>query len=129
MEPDQNDLSGRIIGAAIKVHEILGPGFLEAIYEEALCIELKCQGMGYERQLPVRLTYRDQAIGEHRLDLLVEGKVVVELKAVVALDPIYFAIVRSYLKATGQELALLLNFATPTLSIKRVGREWHSRSH
>jgi GxxExxY protein len=129
MEPDQNDLSGRIIGAAIKVHETLGPGFLEAIYEEALCIELKCQGMSYERQLPVKLTYRDQAIGEHRLDLLVEGKVVVELKTVVAFDPIHFAIARSYLKATGQELALLLNFSTPTLSIKRVGREWHSRSH
>jgi len=129
MEAEQSDLSGRIIGAAIRVHEALGPGFLEAIYEEALCIEFAAIRMNYQRQYPVRLLYRDRPIGEHRLDLLVEGKVVVELKAVVDFEPIHFAITRSYLKATGCELGLLLNFAAPTLAIKRVGREWHSRSH
>jgi GxxExxY protein len=129
METDQSDLSGKIIGGAIQVHQALGPGFLEAIYEEALCIELNAIGLKFERQFPVKLTYRAKPIGEHRLDLLVEGRVVVELKTVVEFDPIHFAITRSYLKATGCELALLLNFAAPTLSIKRVGREWHSRSH
>jgi GxxExxY protein len=129
MESSQADLSGRIIGAAIRVHQELGPGFLEAIYEEALGIELDEIGLRYERQLPVKITYREKPVGEHRLDLLVEGKVVVELKAVVDFDPIHFAVTRSYLKATGCELGLLLNFATPALSIKRVGREWHSRSH
>ncbi len=129
METEQSDLSGKIIGAAIRVHEALGPGFLEAIYEEALCIEFEMIGLRFVRQFPIKLGYRDRQIGEHRLDLLVEGKVVVELKAVVEFDPIHFAVTRSYLKATGCELGLLLNFATPTLSIKRVGREWHSRSH
>ena len=129
MEANQSDLSGRIIGAAIRVHEELGPGYLEAIYEEALCIELEALGLKFERQFPVRLSYRAKPIGEHRLDLLVAGQVVVELKAVVEFDPVHFAIVRSYLKATGCELGLLLNFAAPTLGIKRVGREWHSRCH
>jgi GxxExxY protein len=129
MESNQSDLSGQIIGAAIRVHESLGPGFLEAIYEEALCIEFGEIGLKYVRQFPVKLSYRERPIGEHRLDLLVEGKIVVELKAVFDFDPIHFAIMRSYLKATGCDLGLLLNFATPTLAIKRVGREWHSRSH
>lgn len=129
MEANQTDLSGQIIGAAIRVHETLGPGFLEAIYEEALCIELEAMGLKYARQFPVKLIYRDKPIGEHRLDLLVEGKIVVELKAVVDFEPIHFAITRSYLKATGCEVGLLLNFAAPVVAIKRVGREWHSRSH
>jgi len=129
MESNQSDLSGQIIGAAIRVYEALGPGFLKAVYEEALCIELEAAGLKYSRQFPVSITYRDRPVGEHRLDLLVEGQVVVELKAVVDFDPIHYAITRSYLKATGCELGLLLNFATPVLSIKRVGREWHSRSH
>jgi GxxExxY protein len=122
-------LSGRIIGAAIQVHRELGPGFLEAIYEAALCIELDAVGLRYERQVPVTIAYRERPVGEHRLDLLVQDSVVVELKAVVEFDPIHFAITRSYLKATGRELGLLLNFAAPALMVKRVGREWHSRSH
>lgn len=129
METKQTDLSGRIIGAAIRVHEALGPGFLEAIYEEALCVEFEAIGLRFVRQFPVKLTYRDKLIGEHRLDLLVERTVVVELKAVVDFDPIHYAITRSYLKATGCELGLLFNFTSPTLAIKRVGREWFSRSH
>jgi GxxExxY protein len=129
METNHTDLSGKIIGAAIRVHQELGPGFLEAIYEEALCIELAAIGLKFVRQFPVKISYRDRPVGEHRLDLLVEASVVVELKTVVEFDPIHFAIARSYLKATGCELGLLLNFAAPVLGVKRVGREWHSRSH
>lgn len=128
MEPTESELSGKIIGAAIRVHEALGPGFLEAIYEEALCLELDAIGLSFDRQFPVNVMYRDKAVGMHRLDLLVEHEVVVELKAVTGFEPVHFAITRSYLKATGCQLGLLLNFASPTLSIKRVGREWHSRS-
>jgi len=128
MESNQSDLTGEIIGAAIRVHQELGPGFLESVYEEALCIELTEARLAFARQWPVKLMYRQKPVGEHRLDLLVEGKIVVELKTAVAFDPIHFAIVRSYLKATACELGLLLNFAAPTLAIKRVGREWHSRS-
>ncbi len=127
MNKPDSDLSGRIIGAAIRVHETLGPEFLESVYEEALCIELGEQGIKFQRQLPRVILYRDRAVGEHRLDLLVEKQVVVELKAIAAFDPIHFATVRSYLKVTNCELGLLLNFATTTLQVKRIGREWHGR--
>jgi GxxExxY protein len=76
----------------------------------------------------VPLTYRGRKIGQHRLDLLIEREVVAELKAVLGFDPIHFAVMRSYLKATGCSLGLLLNFAAPTLQVKRVGREWQSKS-
>ncbi len=128
MNQVEPDLSGRIIGAAIRVHTELGPGFLESIYEEALCFELKSLFLKFQRQLMVPVTYRDNRVGEHRLDLLVEGSVVVELKTVTDFDPIHFATVRSYLKAVNCPLGLLLNFASPTLQVKRVGREWHSRA-
>ncbi len=117
--PDR-DLTARIIQAAIAVHTTLGPGFLESIYEEALCIELDFQGIPYDRQMSIRLTYRQKSIGNHRLDLLVAKRVVVELKAAKELEPIHFAIVRSYMKATGTESGLLFNFASMPLTIKRV---------
>ena len=116
-------LTADIISAAIAVHRALGPGFLESIYEEALCVELASRNLPFERQRTLRLTYLGKPIGEHRLDLLVAGRVVVELKAVKALESVHFAIVRSYLKAVPAESGLLLNFAAMPLTIKRVGRE------
>jgi GxxExxY protein len=109
------------------VHRELGPGFLEAIYEEALCIALLDRDLRFVRQLSVPVRFRGYQVGEHRLDLLVEDSVIVELKAVAELDAVFYATLRSYLKATGKELGLLLNFAAPSLTIKRVGREWYSR--
>lgn len=120
--PDKDITSG-IICAAITVHRALGPGFLEAIYEEALCIELDIQHIPFERQRRILLTYQGRPIGEHRLDILVDQRVVVELKAIKALDPIHFSIVRSYMKATHTESGLLLNFAAMPLTVKRVCRE------
>jgi GxxExxY protein len=117
------DLSGSVIAAAIEVHQRLGPGFLESIYEAALCIELGIRGIRYERQKIVPLKYRDRLIGEHRLDLLVEGVLVVELKAVKSLEDIFFPITRSYMKAVGVDDGMLLNFASMPLTVKRVGRE------
>ena len=128
MNQSLEDLTGTVIGAAIRVHQELGPGFLESIYEEALCVELKILSVRYERQLPISVKYREAIVGEHRLDLLIEDQLVVELKTVLGFDPIHFAITRSYLKATECSLGLLLNFAATTLQIKRVGREWHSRA-
>jgi len=125
---EQEDLSDKIIGAAIRVHRSLGPGFLEAIYEEALCMELAALGLRFERQRRVEVLYRDQPVGEHRLDLLVEDVVVVELKAVLGLQDIFYATLRSYLKATGKSVGLILNFACSTLQVKRVGPEQRSRS-
>jgi GxxExxY protein len=120
--PDM-DLTAGIISAAIAVHKILGPGFLESIYEEALCIELARRNIPFERQKIIRLTYASLPIGEHRLDLLVAERVVVELKAIKALEPVHFSIVRSYMKATNVDSGLLLNFAAMPLTVKRVGRE------
>ena len=113
-------LSRKIIGAAIKVHKELGPGFMESLYEEALKIELSEDGMNHESQKEIKIFYHNQEIGTHRLDLLVENAIVVELKAVQDLADIQYAQVRSYLKATGLKVGLLLNFAKPTLEIKRI---------
>jgi GxxExxY protein len=120
-------LINRIIGAAIRVHTELGPGFLESLYEEALAVELRTFEIEFERQKAVLVFYRAQPMGEHRVDLLVQCEVVVELKATTALEKIHFAIVRSYLKALGLSDGILFNFAAPRLTIKRVGREFHSR--
>ena len=118
-----SEMTQQIIAAAIRVHRALGPGFLESIYEEALAVEFALSGIQFVRQYPVPLFYRDHQIGEHRLDFLVEGKIVVELKAVSRLEDIHFAIGRSYLKAISLEDGLLFNFATAPLTIKRFCRE------
>jgi len=112
-----------IIAAAIAVHRELGPGFLESIYEQALAVEFALRGIAFIRQHPVPLFYRDHQIGEHRLDFLIENRIIVELKAVETLENVHFAIVRSYLKATGLADGLILNFSTMPLTVKRVRRE------
>ena len=117
------ELTDRIIAAAIRVHRDLGPGFLESIYEEALAVEFALSGIQFIRQKPIALFYKDHQIGEHRLDFLIEDKIIVELKAISALEDIHFAVGRSYLKATNLEDGLLLNFATVPLTIKRFCRE------
>lgn len=118
-----SELTEQIIAAAIRVHRGLGPGFLESAYEEALAVEFALSGIQFVRQFPVPLFYRDHQIGEHRLDFVVENKIVVELKAISQLEDIHFAIGRSYLKATGLDDGLLFNFATAPLTIKRFCRE------
>jgi GxxExxY protein len=121
-EIGNRETSDRIIGAAIAVHRALGPGFLESVYEEALCVELLHVGLNFERQRPLAVRYRDVVVGEHRLDLLVAGTVIVELKAVSELHDVHFAIVRSYMNALNLGDALILNFASMPLTIRRVGR-------
>src|ERR1700746_641455 len=116
-------LTEQIIAAAIRVHRALGPGFLESIYEEALAVEFALSGIQFVRQYPVPPFYRDHQIGEHRLDFLVEGKIVVELKAISELEDIHFAIGRTYLKATNLQDGLLFNFASVPLTIRRFCRE------
>ena len=122
-ELTNRDLSGRVIEAAIRVHQILGPGFLESVYESALCVELERRGISFERQKVVSLQYEGHRIGEHRLDLLVEKVLLVELKAVREIENIFFAVGRSQMKAAGLESGLILNFGSMPLGIKRIGRE------
>ena len=115
------ELSQRVIGAAIEVHRSLGPGFLESFYEEALCIELDILGVPYERQKTIEITYRNRKIGEHRLDLFIDGKLVLELKTVKEIDQIHYSVVRSYVKAAKATSGIILNFSSMPLTIKRVG--------
>ena len=117
---EYEELTERIIGAAIEVHRRLGPGFIESFYENALVIELNKRWLEVKKQIEVPVVYEDKEVGRHRLDLLVEDTIVVELKAVKALEDIHFAIVKSYLKAVGRVHGLLLNFSRTTLDIKRV---------
>src|SRR5262249_12873191 len=99
MPLEYEDLTERIIGAAIEVHRTLGPGFLESVYEKALVIELCKRELKVERQKEIVITYDGIEVGTHILDLLVEETIVVELKAIKNLEDVHFAIVRSYLKA------------------------------
>jgi GxxExxY protein len=114
------ELSNRVIGAAIQVHKELGPGFLESIYEQALKVELSESGLGFDSQKEIKVEYSGAEVGVHRLDLVVEEEIIVELKAVKELADIHFAQLRSYLKATDMNVGLLLNFSKPTLEVRRV---------
>ena len=109
--PQETELAAQqAIGAAIEVHRSLGPGFLEKIYQEALCIELLARGLKFEREHPIAVHYRGVPIPGQRIDLIVDGCVVVELKATSRLDRAHDAQVLSYLRTTGIRLGLLLNF-------------------
>lgn len=112
-----------VIGAAIAVHRKLGPGFLENLYEAALAIELERRGIAFARQHLVTVCYEGVPVGEHRIDLLVEEVLIVELKSVVEFHRLHVAQTQAYLAATKLELGLLLNFNVPYLGdtgIKRV---------
>ncbi len=122
LREDIEDLAYAVIGAAIEVHRLLGPGFLESVYEGALCVELQQRRIPFVRQPVVAVTYKGQRVGEGRIDLLVGNALIVELKAVEKLTPIHSAQVISYLKMTNQKLGLLINFNVPILKegIKRI---------
>lgn len=117
-----DELTEKVIGAAIEVHRTLGPGLLESIYEEALCHELSLRNMHFERQVPVDVVYKGKIIRGQRLDLLVEKRVVVEVKSVQKFPDVAIAQVLSYLKATGLTRALLINFGERKLvdGVKRI---------
>ena len=120
-----NEITQQIIGAAIEVHRQLGPGLLESTYEECLYHELMIRRLNFERQKPIPLVYKDAKLDcGYRLDLLVEGRIVVELKSVDGLGPIHEAIILTYLKLSGHKLGLLINFNVPLLKdgIKRFVR-------
>jgi GxxExxY protein len=103
-------LTERIIAAAIEVHRLLGPGLLESIYEEALCHEFGLRRISFERQKEIDVFYKEKIIKGQRLDLVVNGEVVIEIKSVRKLEDVFSAQVLSYLKSTGLNRALLINF-------------------
>ena len=117
-----NALTERIIGCALEIHRHLGPGLLESIYEGALCVEFDERGVAYQRQVAIPINYRGKPIGEHCLDLVVEDLVVLELKSVERMDPIFEAQVLTYLRISGKKVGLLINFNSRLLKqgIQRV---------
>ena len=110
------ELTHAIIGSAIEVHRLLGPGLLESAYEECLCHEFALRKINFEKQKPIPVVYKETKLDcGFRLDLLVEKRVVVELKSIESLCPIHEAIVLTYLRLSGHELGLLINFNVPVL--------------
>jgi len=113
---DINELSSKIIGAAIEVHKKLGPGLLESVYEECICHELSLRGILLERQKPLPVVYKGKKLDcGYRLDIVVEKAIIVELKSCEKIEPIHRAQVLTYLKLSGLNLGLLLNFNTPVM--------------
>lgn len=114
-------LTERIIGCAIAVHEELGPGLLESIYQSALAVEFDVQKLAFRQQVIVPINYRGRLIGEHRIDMIVQDSVVVELKSVERFDPVFEAQILTYLKLTKLRTGLLINFNSRLLhqGIKR----------
>lgn len=116
------ELTGKVLQACFEVINELGAGFLESVYENALLIALREQGLDARSQVPLTVTFRGESVGTFYADLLVEGKVIVELKAVDALAPEHQAQVINYLKATGVDVGLLVNFGKPKLEYRRLHR-------
>lgn len=114
------ELSYKVMHGVFEVHNTLGPGFAEKIYEQALCYELELSGIPFKRQEIVEVTYKGKVIGTHRLDLIVDGKIILELKAVSGITDVFKQQVLSYLKASGLKLGILINFGTPRVEHARI---------
>ena len=115
-----DSLTESIISCAYKVSNHLGSGFLEKVYENALAIELISSGMSIETQKPIKVHYEGQVVGEYFADMIVDDDVILELKAVKAIEAIHFAQCQNYLKATGKKLGLLINFGGERVNVRRV---------
>ena len=120
LDPEEDAAVGDVLRCAVRVHRELGPGLLEHLYRRALCLELDSQGISFATERTIAVRYRDCLLGIQRLDLLVEDRVVVELKSVERLEPIHGAQVLSYLRAARLRAGLLLNFNAPRLVIRRI---------
>ena len=121
-ESQLNELSEKIIGAAFEVSNILGVGFLEKVYENALNVELGLRGLQAQQQAPLKVYYKDELVGDYFADILVEDQIIIELKTVKEFDDIHIAQCLNYLKITGLKLCLLINFSKPRVDIKRIVR-------
>lgn len=115
-----NELAEQIIGAAYKISNALGSGFLEKVYENALAHELRTLGIDVQQQCPVNVWYDGVVVGQYLADIVVEGLIIVETKAIKAFDDVHLAQCLNYLKATDLTLCLLLNFGNPKVEVKRI---------
>jgi GxxExxY protein len=121
-ESQLNELSEKIIGAAFEVSNILGVGFLEKVFENALKVELELRGLQVQQQAPLKVYYKDELVGDYFADILVNNEIIIELKTVKEFDDIHIAQCLNYLKITGLKLCLLINFSKPRVDIKRIVR-------
>jgi GxxExxY protein len=117
---DINEITYAINGAVFEVNRVLGPGFLEKVYENALLIELRSKGLRAQNQAQIKVSYKGNIVGEYIADILVEEKVIVEIKTVDKLEKIHEAQLLNYLKATGVRVGLLVNFRHPKAEVKRL---------
>ena len=122
------ELSFRIIGAAMEVHSVLGPGFLESIYQAALEKELTLRGIPFDHQVELPVSYKGDLVGVYKADLIVDGKVIIEIKGISKLNASHQAQALHYLAATGLELAILINFGAGSLDYRRVVRSQNKNS-
>jgi GxxExxY protein len=122
-----DDLTGTIIGCAYKVHNTLGPGFLEEVYENALRIELEKLGINVKQQEPIDVCYDGQVVGEYRADLWIDNRLIIEVKGILALAKEHEVQLVNYLTATGVDNGLLINFG-PSVQVKRKFREYKPRA-
>ena len=117
---DLNDITFKINGAVFEVNKVLGAGFLEKVYEKALLIELRRRGLKAESQVPIEVQYKGELVGDYFADIIVEDRIVLELKAIEKLQKVHEAQLLNYLKATGIQIGLLVNFRYPKAEIKRM---------
>ena len=111
-----------VVDCGLAIHREVGPGYMESLYSNAMCVELRARAVPFEREKVVCVTYRDQPVGIHRLDLIIRGCIVVELKAVRAIEPVHCAQLMAYMKASGMRVGLLMNFSGGTFKegVKRL---------
>src|SRR5436190_21989401 len=117
------EITEKIIGCAMRVHAALGNGFQEVIYQRALEIELQLAGLKFVSEMSMPIYYKNQKIGERRVDFFVEGKIMVELKAIIQLENVHLAQAKNYLEAYNMEVGLLINFGSISLQFKRLGNQ------
>lgn len=122
-EYKHSELTGKIIGCAMKVHSALGNGFQEVIYQRALAIEFSIENIAFEREFEMPIYYRNKHIGTRRVDFLVEGEISVELKALTKMEDVHFAQAINYLEAYNLEIGLLINFGETSLNFKRLSNK------
>jgi GxxExxY protein len=124
MKKAEYDLAGRVIGLAMKIHRVLGPGFLESVYRKALQVELLRAGFKVEMEAPIQIRYEGTVVGDYFADLLIDDELIVEIKAVTTLMPAHEAQTVNYLTAAGKNEAVLLNFGAKSLEFKKKFRTY-----
>ncbi|MES1951827.1 hypothetical protein S4A8_13274 [Salinisphaera sp. S4-8] len=124
MHANEESLSKRVIGCAFEVSNRLGAGFFENAYENALAVEFRAQRIGYEKQKRLVVTYRDEIVGEYVADMVVDNRLIIEIKAVSSITTVHEAQLMNYLKATRMPVGLLLNFGKPRVSVKRLVNDY-----